>query len=83
MSNNNNLLYVIVRDIDEYDADDKNFWENLQIFTNLKDALKELNNINKMEPLFKYYNYHIKTYIKINNKYILSHQTYYYQKCYS
>ena len=47
MSNNNNLLYVIVRDIDEYDADDKNFWENLQIFTNLKDALKELNNLSK------------------------------------
>lgn len=80
---NCNKLYIIVKDIEENDADENDFLESLQIFTDLKEALNELDNIYKKDPYFKYYNYHIKVFNKINNKYIITHQTYYHQTGYS
>ena len=78
-----NKLYIIVRDIEEDDACEASFWKDLLIFSDLHEALNKLNEIYKNTPDFKYYNYHIKVYDKINNKYIVSHHTYYHQKGYS
>jgi hypothetical protein len=83
MSKDSKSLYIITRDIQENDVDDLNFWKNLLIFTNSQEALNELDNIYKNTPDFKYYNYHIKVYDKINNKYVVSHKTYYHQRGYS
>ena len=78
-----NKLYIITRDIEENDIYKDKFWKGLLMFTDLHEALNELNKIYQTNPNFKYYNYHIKVYDKINNKYIPSHQTYYPQKGYS
>ena len=78
-----NKLYIIVRDIEEDDAESNDFLCNLRIFIDLKEALNELDNLYKTCPYFKYYNYHIKVFNKINNKYIITHQTYYHQIGYS
>lgn len=83
MSKDNRSLYIITRDIEEHDICEDNFWKNLLIFTDSKEALNELNNIYNNTPDFKHYNYHIKVYDKINNKYVISHKTYYHQKGYS
>jgi len=78
-----NKLYIITHDIEKHDACEPNFWKNLLIFTDIHEALNELNEIYKKTPDFKSYNYHIKVYDKINKKYIVSHQTYYHQRGYS
>lgn len=83
MSRDNNSLYIITRDIDEDDINEVNFWKKLLIFTDSREALNELDNIYKNTPNFKHYNYHIKVYDKINNKYVISHKTYYHQQGYS
>jgi len=74
-----NKLYIITRDIEENDACQESFWKELLMFSDLQEALHELNNLYKNTPDFKYYNYHIKVYDKINKKYVISHQTYYHQ----
>jgi len=76
-------LYIITRDIEEKDVNDNDFWKSLLMFTDLHEALHELNEIYKKTPDFKHYNYNIKVYDRINNKYTKSHQTYYHQKGYS
>ena len=78
-----NKLYIITRDIEENDAYEESFWKELLMFSDLQEALHELNNIYKNTPDFKCYNYHIKVYDKINKKYVISHQTYYHQRGYS
>ena len=78
-----NKLYIITRDIEENDACEESFWKELLMFSDLQEALHELNNIYKNTPDFKCYNYHIKVYDKINKKYVISHQTYYHQRGYS
>lgn len=74
-----NKLYIITKDIEENDACEESFWKELLMFSDLQEALHELNNLYKNTPDFKYYNYHIKVYYKINKKYVISHQTYYHQ----
>jgi hypothetical protein len=76
-------IYIITRDIEDYDVCDESFWKEVLIFSDLPEALNELNEIYKKTPDFKYYNYHIKVYYKINKKYIVSNETYYHKLNYS
>lgn len=76
-------IYIITRDIEEDDSCEEFFWEELLIFSDLHESLNKLNEIYKNTPDFKFYNYHIKVYDKIDKKYILSHQRYYHQLGYS
>jgi hypothetical protein len=76
-------IYIITRDIEEYDVCEESFWKELLIFSDLHEALNELNEIYLKTPDFKHYNYHIKVYYKINKKYIVSNLIYYHQLGYS
>ena len=49
------------------------------VFYNLNDALNELRQIYKTNANLLYDSYHIKVYIKKDNKFILTHHTYYHQ----
>jgi len=72
-----NKLYIITRDIKDYDACEEKFWSELLIFSDLDEALNNLTDILKTSPDCKHYNYHIKVYDKINKKYIVSYQNFY------
>lgn len=76
-------IYIITRDIEEGDVSEDSFWEELLIFSDLHEALTELNEIYKKTPDFKYYNYHIKVYYKTNKKFIVSNEIHYHQLSYS
>ena len=74
-------LYVIVFDTNFIEQDEnEKFWKELNIFTNLDDALLELKNLYNTICEFKFVNYHIKVYIKNNNKYLLSNEIHYFNK---
>lgn len=75
-------IYIITKDIEEDDACDDNIWKELLIFSDLPEALNQLSELYKNKHDFKYYNYHIKVYVKVNNKYLCCHQRYYHQKGY-
>lgn len=77
-----NKIYFISQDIYS-EEDSEEFWKNMKIFTNLKDALDELDQIYNNTPDFKWSGYCVRTLTKIDNKYVNSHETYYHQKGYS
>ena len=74
-----NKLYFISKDLYS-EEESNNFWKEFEIFTDLKDALDKLNQLYENTPDFKWHGFCVKTLIKHDNKYIRSHQTYYYQK---
>ncbi len=77
-----NKLYFISKNI-YYGQEDIDFYKNIKIFVNLKDALDELNKISKILSNFKYNDFCIRSLIYKDNKYIQTHETYYHQKGYS
>jgi hypothetical protein len=76
-------IYIITRDIEDDDVCEESFWKELAIFSDLREAVNELNEIYNKTPDFKYYNYHIKVYYKINKKYIVSNEIHYHKLAYS
>jgi len=68
-------IYIIC--YDTYDIEDINIDWNLQIFTKLQDAQESLKTIYNLNLPSNHYGYHIKAYIKINNRYIITGEEYY------
>jgi hypothetical protein len=77
-----NKLYFISQDVYTQEFTEQ-FLNNITIYANLKDALDELNKIYNNTPDFKWYGFCVRTLIKIKDKYIQGHETYYHQKGYS
>lgn len=77
-----NKLYFISQDVFSHELVEE-FINNITIYTNLKDALDELNKIYNNAPDSKLYGFCVRTLIKKDDKYIQGHDTYYHQKGYS
>jgi hypothetical protein len=59
------------------------YLKQCKLFTNLNDALENLNSQCKNGTRCKDCDFCIRTLTKIDNKYIQTHETYYHQKVYS
>ena len=69
-------IYFVSQDL--YSEEDSEvFWGNMNLYTNLQDALDKLNNIYNNEPEFKWGGYCVRTFAKMNNIYVNTNEVYY------